>query len=255
MRNSPNQNSLIEQFKSHRVLLNYLTQSKDSVLKELQVLIKNHEFEKLNVRYFSGLLNTNNSIYLFMGFLVKYIRQKYLNPASNSQEVINEALQQIEYIKVNFFHAISKLKQKFNKKNNLSVVKSNIKNAAKIQSNFHSNDAKKPNVYNLEYTSIFLKISSNNLKIKTIIDEILMKYFSQDPEVLELVNKTIKLANEKKMRDIVNLSKSLAVIETNTQEKIFAILECLLNSNELLRPVSFTEIKDAFQNVQKVFRM
>lgn len=247
--------SLIGQFKNHTNLLDFFKKSKEAILQELQTLVKENQFKKLNIKYFSGLLNTNNSIYLFMGFLVKYIRHKYLDPKLNCKNIIHESMKMIQNIKINFFNAISKKKQMFKKKICLSKERANYRNNKMEENLLNSKSVKTQKFPKLDYVPIFLKIILANPNIKTIIEEIMKKFFANDEELMKLITDTIKSANEKKMGDIVNLSKSLAIIQTNTHEKIFAILDCLLQSNDLLRPVSFTEIQDAFVNVKEVLQI
>ena len=254
--------SLINKHGSHEKLLKHFDESKSEIIDELKKLFLGNEFKLINTKYFSSLLNNNNSLYLFMGILIKYIQREYISNSTIPKKVAKSCQKIIAIIKINFFNIIMKKKQEFkmaqkiyqNKLLNESHSNNNSEiNCHKNSSNITQNNSfKKIEPPELEYTSTFLKLISDFPQILKIIKQMINKYFKHNEKLEQLIIETIRETNKEKMNNIINLSRSLAIIKTNTNDKVFAVLNCLFKSNDLLRPVSFPEIQDAFLNVQKI---
>jgi hypothetical protein len=250
----------IKQLGSHQRLLNYFIDKKESILSEMKKLFVSNEFKLINDCFFSGLLNDNNSLYLFIGLFVKFVQREIslISPISKEKAMKLKGL--IILIQNNFFNIVLKKKQiykqniknlKIKKGNSLSTIKeiSPDPNPGKIN---NKDLDTMPETLKLEYTSTFLKLINDNQELKTMILEFIESYFNENEGIMGMINETIHKTNKEKMNIIINLSRSLSCIKTNNNDKIFSILKCLFQSNDLLRPVSFPEIKDAFLNVYNI---
>lgn len=250
---------LVTEHESHQEFLRFYLHNKDQILNEMKEMFIEKKFAAVNSRFLSGLLNDNNSLYLFMGLLVKFIQTEITNFGHESPEKAEIFRRMINNIRTHFFGVVLKKKQLYKnqmkmakQKKNLGIIpEESASGRARINSSSVTEDSSRKS-FDLEYSSTFLKLMEEDGQLKKLTQCFLEKYFAGDEQVKSMIFQTIEETNKEKMNIIINLSRSLACIKTNDNNKIFSILKCLFQSNDLLRPVSFPEINDAFLNVHQI---